>query len=259
MRAQDLSIYRKAVRTKDGRLPPEPVLGDSVMSGRLLISGRHLILTARETLSAWSRVSPLPTQHITLLRRSQASLGTYETKTKLPCALTTWTVTPSLSPFTTTSSPLAIALKEYPETPHHQFSQMVPRCITKYAPADPPQYWWCWYQVKTQVHTQVHARNVYPDREALKRFIRVEVLQETGELMRWKVRGFQRIPGLTQHSDVLPCLEDITTVQHQTDQEASATEGGSGSGIDGPLPWPARRLDLSDAVASDWVTMLIQM
>jgi len=46
MRAQDLSIYRKAVRTKDGRLPPpEPVLGDSVMSGRLLISGRHLILT----------------------------------------------------------------------------------------------------------------------------------------------------------------------------------------------------------------------
>jgi len=40
MRAQDLSIYRKAVRTKDGRLPPppEPVLGDSVMSGRLLIS-----------------------------------------------------------------------------------------------------------------------------------------------------------------------------------------------------------------------------
>jgi len=25
--------------------PPEPVLGDSVMSGRLLISGRHLILT----------------------------------------------------------------------------------------------------------------------------------------------------------------------------------------------------------------------
>jgi len=42
MRAQDLSIYRKAVRTKDGRLPPEPVLGDSVMSGRLLISGRHL-------------------------------------------------------------------------------------------------------------------------------------------------------------------------------------------------------------------------
>ena len=45
MRAQDLSIYRKAVGTKDGRLPPEPVLGDSVMSGRLLISGRHLILT----------------------------------------------------------------------------------------------------------------------------------------------------------------------------------------------------------------------
>ena len=45
MGAQDLSIYRKAVRTKDGRLPPEPVLGDSVMSGRLLISGRHLILT----------------------------------------------------------------------------------------------------------------------------------------------------------------------------------------------------------------------
>jgi len=42
MRAQDLSICRKAVRTKDGRLPPEPVLGDSVMSGRLLISGRHL-------------------------------------------------------------------------------------------------------------------------------------------------------------------------------------------------------------------------
>jgi len=47
MQARDLSIYRKAVRTKDGRLPPppEPVLGDSVMSGRLLISGRHLILT----------------------------------------------------------------------------------------------------------------------------------------------------------------------------------------------------------------------
>jgi len=45
MRAQDLSIYRKAVRTKDGRLPPEPVLGDSVMSGRHLqsvISGRPL-------------------------------------------------------------------------------------------------------------------------------------------------------------------------------------------------------------------------
>jgi len=47
MQAQDLSTYRKAVRTKDGRLPPppEPALGDSVMSGRLLISGRHLILT----------------------------------------------------------------------------------------------------------------------------------------------------------------------------------------------------------------------
>jgi len=45
MRAQDLSIYRKAVRTKDGKLPPEPVLGDSVMSGRHLrsvISGRPL-------------------------------------------------------------------------------------------------------------------------------------------------------------------------------------------------------------------------
>ena len=27
MWAQDLSIYRTAVRTKDGRLPPEPVLG----------------------------------------------------------------------------------------------------------------------------------------------------------------------------------------------------------------------------------------
>ena len=47
MRAQDLSIYRKAVRTKGRKTapPPEPVLGDSVMSGRLLISGRHLILT----------------------------------------------------------------------------------------------------------------------------------------------------------------------------------------------------------------------
>jgi len=45
MRAQDLYIYRKAVRTKDGRLPPDTVLGDSVMSGRLLISGHHLILT----------------------------------------------------------------------------------------------------------------------------------------------------------------------------------------------------------------------
>ena len=45
MRAQDFSIYRKAVRTKDGRLPPEPVLGDSAMSGRHLrsvISGRPL-------------------------------------------------------------------------------------------------------------------------------------------------------------------------------------------------------------------------
>jgi len=45
MRAQDLSIYRRAVRTKDGRLPPETVLGDSVMSGRHLrsvMSGRHL-------------------------------------------------------------------------------------------------------------------------------------------------------------------------------------------------------------------------
>jgi len=45
MRAQDLCIYRKAVGTKDGKLPPEPVLGDSVMSGRYLrsvMSGRHL-------------------------------------------------------------------------------------------------------------------------------------------------------------------------------------------------------------------------
>jgi len=38
MRAQDLSIYRRAVRTKDGRLAPETVLGDSVMSGRHLRS-----------------------------------------------------------------------------------------------------------------------------------------------------------------------------------------------------------------------------
>jgi len=44
MRAQDISIYRKAVGTKDGRLPPELVLGDSVMSGCFLISGSHLIL-----------------------------------------------------------------------------------------------------------------------------------------------------------------------------------------------------------------------
>jgi len=27
MRVQDLSIYGKAIRTKDGRLPPKPVLG----------------------------------------------------------------------------------------------------------------------------------------------------------------------------------------------------------------------------------------
>jgi len=33
MWVQDLSIYRKAIRTKDGRLPPEPVIGDSVISG----------------------------------------------------------------------------------------------------------------------------------------------------------------------------------------------------------------------------------
>jgi len=54
MRAQDPSIYRKAVRTKDGRLPPPsrcsgtqscPDASSSLMSGRLLISGRHLILT----------------------------------------------------------------------------------------------------------------------------------------------------------------------------------------------------------------------
>jgi len=53
MQAQDLSIYRRAVRTKDGRLPPETVLGDSVMSGRHLrsdISGRHL----------WSVISGRP-------------------------------------------------------------------------------------------------------------------------------------------------------------------------------------------------------
>jgi len=30
------TIYRKAVWTKDGRVPPEPVLRDSVMSGRHL-------------------------------------------------------------------------------------------------------------------------------------------------------------------------------------------------------------------------------
>jgi len=34
MRAQVLSTYRRAVRTEDRRLPPEPVLGDSVISGR---------------------------------------------------------------------------------------------------------------------------------------------------------------------------------------------------------------------------------
>ena len=67
------------------------------------------------------------------------------------------------------------------------------------------------------------------------------------------------IPGLTQRGDVLPCLEGITTAQHQTDQDASGTEAGSGSGIDGPQPWPARRLDLSDAVAGDGVTMTIPM
>jgi len=63
MRAQDLSIYRKAVRTKDGRLPPEPVLGDSVMSGRLisgrlLISGRHLwsLMSGRLRISGRHRI-----------------------------------------------------------------------------------------------------------------------------------------------------------------------------------------------------------
>jgi len=50
-----------------------------------------------------------------------------------------------------------------------------------------------------------------------------------------------------------------TTAQDQTDQEASGTVGGNGSGIDGPLPWPATRLDLSDAVTSDWVAMSILM
>jgi len=47
MRAQYLSIYRKAVWTKDGRLPPEPVLGDSVMSGRHLRS----VISGPETAS----------------------------------------------------------------------------------------------------------------------------------------------------------------------------------------------------------------
>jgi len=46
--------------------------------------------------------------------------------------------------------------------------------------------------VKTQVHTELHARKVDQEREGLQRFIRVEMLQETGELMmRWKVRGFR--------------------------------------------------------------------
>jgi len=41
------SPYIQEGRQDKGRktAPPEPVLGDSVMSGRLLISGRHLILT----------------------------------------------------------------------------------------------------------------------------------------------------------------------------------------------------------------------
>jgi len=41
------SLYIQEGRQDKGRktAPPEPVLGDSVMSGRLLISGRHLILT----------------------------------------------------------------------------------------------------------------------------------------------------------------------------------------------------------------------
>jgi len=70
--------------------------------------------------------------------------------------------------------------------------QTTPRCSTSYAPADPTQYRRCRYKVQTQVHTQVHTRNMCPEREVLQRIIRVEVLPETGELMmRWKVRGFR--------------------------------------------------------------------
>ena len=71
MRAQDLSIHTKALRTKDGRLPPEPVLGDPVMSGRFLISGRHLILT-------------LP-----LVRKMQRNTGENERNRLLGCLVKT--------------------------------------------------------------------------------------------------------------------------------------------------------------------------
>jgi len=42
-----ISLYtgRPSEQRTEDCPPPEPVLGDSVMSGRLLISGRHLILT----------------------------------------------------------------------------------------------------------------------------------------------------------------------------------------------------------------------
>jgi len=77
MWAQDLYIYRKAIRTKDGRLPPKLVLGDSVMSGHLLISGRRLI-------SGHHLILTLP-----VVRKMQRNTGENERNRILGCLVKT--------------------------------------------------------------------------------------------------------------------------------------------------------------------------
>ena len=72
MWAQYLSIYRKAVRTKDGRLPPRASGRDSVMFRRLLITGHHLwsLMSGCLLISRCHLILRLP-----LLRKMQRNTG----------------------------------------------------------------------------------------------------------------------------------------------------------------------------------------